>query len=303
MKAQNTRHSEMDSSDFERTAVKCWVCDTGMVDFSLTNGKAVHRKCVDSLQADRTSLSGLRTEAHSSRDQVENAERQVSNLKRERDSFSGFLKAFFNGISFEEKIKHAEEHAAQARREARGAEQAYSAESKAFIPKEALLGHIYDAWPDYPPDWEDRRAALISARGGRCEQCNTSQRLQAHHKVPFWKGGSNTMDNLELLCIDCHGDEHGKDFRREGFEAKHTAVSDKDELIAKAIRTKSKITFMYKKFDEKKGKRRTILPDNFVDVPSGRRQGFTRCVSGHCDLRNEGRRFAVNRMYKVQIVK
>ena len=56
-----------------------------------------------------------------------------------------------------------------------------------------------------------------------------------------------------------------------------------------------------KKFDEKRGSRRTIKPWRFLDVESGRKSGFTRCVEGHCDLRDEKRRFAVHRMYKVKV--
>ena len=175
--------------------------------------------------------------------------------------------------------------------------------------KEVLLKHIYDYWPDYPPDWEERRQKLIRRRNGQCQKCSATKRLQAHHEIPFWRGGSNKLKNLELLCISCHGKEHGKDFQKEGFDNNHTVISNKEELIASAINDSSKITFMYKKFDsktgrpQKRGSRRTIRPAEFEDVKSGRRrEGFSRCIRGHCDKRNAERIFAVHRMYKVEKV-
>lgn len=301
MKANVNETAAQSFSAANRSSVKCCICNTGMIDLSLTDGAAVHRKCVDRLEEAQDSIKLLKTKDAEAQRQLGDATQGVSRLRREQVSLSGMFKTFFGGTDFEREIKAAQEREADTRLNAEEVQKHFKSQSETNAPKAALLGQIYDAWPDYPPDWDTRRQNLISARGGRCEKCKTSSRLQAHHKMPFWKGGSNMQDNLELLCIDCHGHEHGKDFRNKGFDEKHTAVSDKDEVIAQAIRSKSKITFMYKKFDESRGSRRTILPSDFVDVTSRRKQGFTRCISGHCDLRDETRRFAVHRMYKVEL--
>lgn len=44
--------------------------------------------------------------------------------------------------------------------------------------------------------------------GNKCAHCNTSKYLQIHHKEYFSKGGQHTLDNLILLCADCHAEEH-----------------------------------------------------------------------------------------------
>lgn len=43
----------------------------------------------------------------------------------------------------------------------------------------------------------------------RCHRCGSTENLQMHHIKPLSKNGSYTLDNLELLCEECHKEEHG----------------------------------------------------------------------------------------------
>jgi hypothetical protein len=40
--------------------------------------------------------------------------------------------------------------------------------------------------------------------GGRCAECSTRERLCFDHIVPFSRGGSNTVRNIQLLCESCN---------------------------------------------------------------------------------------------------
>ena len=38
----------------------------------------------------------------------------------------------------------------------------------------------------------------------RCEKCRSTADLEWHHVVPFSEGGSDTDENLQVLCHPCH---------------------------------------------------------------------------------------------------
>ncbi len=49
---------------------------------------------------------------------------------------------------------------------------------------------------------------LLQERGGTCERCNYNKReiLQVHHKNRDRE--DNSLDNLEIICPNCHCEEH-----------------------------------------------------------------------------------------------
>ena len=55
----------------------------------------------------------------------------------------------------------------------------------------------------------------------RCEDCgkpnggvnDPDKRLQIHHKIPRWKGGTNKIYNLKLVCKGCHDKAHRRDHK------------------------------------------------------------------------------------------
>ena len=59
----------------------------------------------------------------------------------------------------------------------------------------AKLRFLYDFWPTYPPDWEDRRRLVGERNDYSCAECGVGGRLHMHHIRPLSQGGSNCAQN------------------------------------------------------------------------------------------------------------
>jgi hypothetical protein len=54
-------------------------------------------------------------------------------------------------------------------------------------------------------EWRAMRLAAIHRAGGRCLVCNSSERLEVHHRTYERVGGGELPDDLVVLCDWCHG--------------------------------------------------------------------------------------------------
>lgn len=68
----------------------------------------------------------------------------------------------------------------------------------------------------YGPDYRAAKRQLIATHGKRCMRCGSTDRVQCDHKVPASQGGDNSISNLELLCISCHGAKTARQSRAWG---------------------------------------------------------------------------------------
>lgn len=71
------------------------------------------------------------------------------------------------------------------------------------VPKETQRAEYRKGYRD-PAYYRERQAAIKRARGA-CERCGASGPLECDHRVPLRDGGTNTRDNLWMLCPPCHG--------------------------------------------------------------------------------------------------
>lgn len=64
---------------------------------------------------------------------------------------------------------------------------------------------------EYPDDWQERRQKVISRDGHTCQKCGQppESKIHVHHRTPIDDGGGHEISNLEVVCPDCHADEHG----------------------------------------------------------------------------------------------
>ncbi len=67
----------------------------------------------------------------------------------------------------------------------------------------ALQGMSYDEWLSSPRFAEIRREAIARA-GGRCQACNNSMGLEAHHRSYTTLGTPDEIDDVIVLCETCH---------------------------------------------------------------------------------------------------
>jgi 5-methylcytosine-specific restriction endonuclease McrA len=178
---------------------------------------------------------------------------------------------------------------------------------------EALLSDVFDVWPTYPPDWSTRRASALAAGGGTCSRCGDRGPVDVHHLRPVREGGTHRLENLVLLCRECHRDVHGG--RELGFarvgddENKPTAAEKRIMKIRSAIDQGGSIHFTYTTRDGRVTKRtvrphdiRKLSPEEIGRLTDNQsdREGSL-CMFGYCHLRNDDRRFAVSRMRRVRV--
>lgn len=69
----------------------------------------------------------------------------------------------------------------------------------------APLSH-YQAYLN-SPDWRRVRNRALKNAGWRCERCVSKRDLQVHHKT-YERLGREWDTDLEVLCANCHEDEH-----------------------------------------------------------------------------------------------
>jgi hypothetical protein len=158
------------------------------------------------------------------------------------------------------------------------------------------LRELWDFWPEYPPDWDQRQHTARTAAGS-CERCHSHRHLHVHHRVRRGNGGNHRPENLEVLCEKCHGREHRKDFSGRKFrdDTHPSAFAQRIEILRSAIANQQAVRFSYRKYDGESSTR-TITPKLLKQV------GHSLCVEGWCHLRNDTRSFAIRRMRGVKLV-
>lgn len=158
---------------------------------------------------------------------------------------------------------------------------------------------ICDLMLDYPPDWKNR-VETVKSRDHNCVKCGATYGLHVHHMKRLSDGGSNKIENLQLLCYKCHNKEHGgRDFSKS--KDSPPAISDRILTINNAILSQRKVEFLYKKVNDTNFQKRVVTPTRIIGYDHNNKEDSTLCLEGFCHTRNEDRVFALKRMRNVKI--
>lgn len=60
------------------------------------------------------------------------------------------------------------------------------------------------------------RALLKERACGKCERCGSNGKLEINHIQPVAFGGGDEIENLEVVCRECHKSRHTEAMEREG---------------------------------------------------------------------------------------
>ena len=169
---------------------------------------------------------------------------------------------------------------------------------------ESILTGLYDYLPCWPPDWEERKRILIRENGSFCALCDEEADVYLVHDIPVFEGGTNKLDELTLYCAECYrsGFREVDIFGTSTLKPSQSEFSEQFSAIQSAIDNDQKIQFDYKKPSNKRWTTRVVVPERLLNIPNSRESGETLCVEGFCELRQDTRVFALERMQDLEVI-
>jgi hypothetical protein len=149
----------------------CSICSAGTpTDGVLIDGSVFHNRCLQKL---RESAEALRARERTLLIQLEKPLTFAENI------------AIFLFQSRQTQLLATKQYLASSIRKARQ-------DHEATVARIRLL---YDLWPTYPPDWDERRRLVGERNHHSCADCGVGGKLHLHHIRALSQGGTNRLDN------------------------------------------------------------------------------------------------------------
>ena len=173
-----------------------------------------------------------------------------------------------------------------------------------LVKLKSVLTALYDYLPSWPPDWEERKRQVLRRNGSICSRCGKEKNVYLVHDIPVFEGGTNELDNLVLICSACHASiyKEGDTFGAFAAKASQSEFSEQVDEIQFAIDNNQRIRFDYKKPSDRRWMTRVVIPERLLNIPNSRESGETLCVEGFCELREDTRVFALERMQGLEVI-
>lgn len=132
---------------------------------------------------------------------------------------------------------------------------------------------------------------LIKRGYSCCKECGAVSNLHVDHIIPISRGGTDEIDNLQLLCHECHMEKHKYSFSLYGGD-KTRHIPLKYQIIRDSIEENKKIKIKYKTYSKEITER--IISPIKIEIFNGRYY-----LWAFCYLRNEERKFRISRIKKI----
>ena len=73
------------------------------------------------------------------------------------------------------------------------------------------MKEFYDSYEEYmqSEDWRIIRQDALERAGFRCDECESEENLEVHHKT-YKNMGNEKDEDLQVLCKECHDEKHSK---------------------------------------------------------------------------------------------
>jgi len=154
--------------------------------------------------------------------------------------------------------------------------------------------------PTYNIRYQKNEAELLREQvfrkyNHKCNECGSHNMLQIHHLLEVKYGGKDRIDNMILLCENCHQKKHGREFTYDGNSTRGVV---KNKTFAKLQKLRQaqgdkKISIVYEKKDGSVTKRE-IEPKEIYENDN------RLYVKAYCYLRNAKRTFRISRIKNIE---
>lgn len=150
-------------------------------------------------------------------------------------------------------------------------------------------------------NWEKIRQDAFNYYWNYCSNCWIAENLQVHHKIPRSLGWTDNINNLIVLCKDCHEEEHWYKFDDSQINSMKIA-SNKMKRINNAIINNEKLIIIYNNTFKWETVKREIKPielykhDYISKIWS---TWFHWTVRAYCYLRNWERNFQIRKIKEI----